>query len=383
VPFFFLFRVQFFSLDYYFQSEKKKWNRMAVCSESQCEFMLEFDNNLPFLKKGLSFLNATKPKGNIDSSSFEFTYKNAMRSEDNRRIGILRMRHSESGATLAETSLTVPFEKSPDTDDDFSFHCWINVSILHAIIKDVTLNDKMIYIGFRTSKNNELRVVLAPHHNRSGVTSIVRNEIVIRMTSEDLVPSVYFHDAEFEQLIQSIIYSFSFKISEFSESISQSSAIIKSRTGKENANQNNSTNANDKNKMFDNQNVQLLIHHVCPNFVWLSIKTGDEQICDLVQKMKCFLPQPLPCSQPVPPEALDEHGKTEDFQMFEIPPIYSGTFLHKRIYQMCTNFRGENAQIQCNIVSNRSPISFVYYSEWVKEEHLAHNYLKYTITPIL
>lgn len=358
---------------------------MAVCSEEQCEFMLEFDNNLPFLKKGLSFLNSTKPRGNIDSSSFEFNYKNAARSEDNRRIGILRMRHSESGSTLSETSLTVPFEKKPDTDDDFSFHCWINVSILHAIIKDVILNDKMVYIGFRTLKSNELKVILAPHHNRSGVTSIVRNEIVIKMNSEDLVPSVYFHDVESEQIFNSVVYSFSFKISEFSESIAQSSAIIKSRSSKDNANQNMTTNANDKNsnKTFDNQNVQILIHHVCPNFVWLSIKTGDEQICDLVQKMKCFLPHPLPCSQPVPSEALDEKGKTNDFLMFELPPIYSGTFLHKRIHQMSTNFRGENAQIQCNIVSNRSPISFVYYSEWAKEEYLAHNYLKYTTTPIL
>lgn len=357
---------------------------MAVCSENECEFMLEFDNNLPFLKKGLSFLNSTKPKGNVASTSFEFEYKNALRSFDNKRIGILKMRHSESFSTLAETSLTVSFMKNPDTDDDFSFYCWFNVAILYAIIKDVTLNDKLVFIGFRTLKNNELKVILQPHHNRSGVTSIVRNEIIITLNQEDLVPRVYFRDADFEQMLSSIIYSFSFKISEFGESISQSSAIIKATSGiKTDASQTNKPNdpADKKSdKSFDNQTVELLIHHVCPNFVWLSIKTGDRN-CDLVQKMKCLLPQPLPCSKPIPPENLDESGKANDFQMFEMDPVYHSKLWHKRIYQMYTNFRGENAEIQCNIINNKAPVSFVYYSEWVKE-HLEHNFMRYTISTI-
>lgn len=358
---------------------------MATCSENNCEFMIEFDNNLPFFKKGLNFLNSTKPKGNYGSTSLEFNYRNAMLNEDKRRVGILRMRHTESGSTLAETSMTVLFNKNPDSDDDFSFFCWLNVSILYAIIKDMTLNDKLVYLGFRTSNNDQLKIIVAPHYNRSGVTATVRNEIIIKLNHEELIPIVHFHDADFEQMVNSIIYSFGFKVSEFGESISQSSAIMKATSGqKDNMTQNNTNKNADKSsdKIFDNQTVEIIIHHVCPNFVWLSIKTGDEQTCSLVQKMKCILPQPLPCSQPIPPDCLDDSGKTDDFQMFELNPIYCGSFLHKRIYQMYTNFRGENAQIQCNIISKTSPISFVYYSEWAKE-HLEHNFLRYTITPTI
>lgn len=358
---------------------------MAVC-QTKCEFLLEFDNNLPFLKKGVSFLNAIKPKGGFSSTSFEFQYRKGTRNDQDRWIGLLKMRQNESSTAISELSMTVPFQvkfyseddsiDEPESDQDINFYCWFNISLMHAIVKDATLNDKLVFIGFRSTETDRIKVVVAPHHNRSSASSVIRNEHTIKIHAEEAVPQIFFDDARMDQLMNSVIYSFGFKVSEFGESISQSSAIIKATMGNK-----------DNNKDFDNQTVELKIHFVCPNFVWLSMKTGDEN-CFSEQKMKCLLPQPLPCSKKIPQECFDlppsdrphDPPQLNDFRMFELDPIFKAGYLHKRIFQMYTNFRGDNCEIQCNIAGNQAPISFVYYSEWTKEQ-VENNFLKFTVAP--